>query len=206
MKLTSQLLLGGLAACILTLPLAADTTYTYTGSDYNYCPVGSPYASTCGSHFMTITFVLADPLGDNLDEATTGDISANDPSDIISWSFTDQSATISSALGNLFSPASLEIDVSTDGSGAITDSVLQAGAATVQLEAFNSDDYTYSAVDGVGENLLGWCVQGDCTTHWSVSSSSSPVPEPGNVALIGLGLAAIGLVRRKLQQRNQPAA
>jgi hypothetical protein len=43
-------------------------------------------------------------------------------------------------------------------------------------------------------------------TPVTAGSAPSSVPEPGNVALIALGLVGIGLVRRKLQQRNQPVA
>jgi hypothetical protein len=55
-------------------------------------------------------------------------------------------------------------------------------------------------------NLSGSTTVTDYSAEITVVPQTSTVPEPGNVALIGLGLVGIGLVRRKLQQGNQPVA
>jgi hypothetical protein len=193
--------LGGLAAFILTLPAMADTIYTYTGPAYSFCS-GAYGGPSCDTHNLTVTFDLTTALGDGLLEATTGDISSNDPSEIKSWSFTDNTATVNA--GNLLSPAAFELDFSTNGSGVITNWVLQASSASAALESFGSlaaqSDYTYAVVGGFGQvPQIGSCV--GCTGgSWNVQTSTPGVPEPKNVILIALGLIAMAGVQRKLQR------
>jgi hypothetical protein len=199
-------LLGGLAAFILTVPLMADEIYTYTGPEYDVCSgvYATAHTSTCASdHFLTISFELSSPLGTGL---VGDDIPAGD---LIAWSFTDQTQTVSSTLGNLLTPSALEIDVTTNGSGAIIDWVLQASDSAAALESFGhispppgssaSTDVTYLALP-LYENTGGQCF--GCTVGtWVASTPGTPgVPEPGNVALVGFGLVAIGVVRQRLQR------
>jgi hypothetical protein len=193
MKLTSNLLLGGLAAFILALPSMASSvyTYTYTGNDFESSPSG-PYTD---SDSVTGSFTLSSALGDNLVDA---------PFTPSSYSFTDGVQTFSSTS----SPATEEtFEVSTNASGAIVAWSVSLGTGppdSDSVSTFTTEDVGMldEGFGGEGFNL------GDAGT-WAETVSSgggtSPVPEPGNVALIGLGLIGIGLVRRKFQQRNQPA-
>ncbi len=200
-KSTIRFALGGLAAFILTLPAMADTTYTYTGPAYDFCS-GAYGGPGCSSHNLTVTFDLTTALGDSLSGGSTGDLTASEPADIKSWSFTDNTATVNA--GNLFSPSSLELDVTTNGSGVITNWVLIAGSATAQLESFGNlsaqSDYTYAAVAGVGQSpQIGSCVS--CTGgSWNVQTTTPGVPEPKNVMLIALGLITMAAVQRKLRR------
>jgi PEP-CTERM motif len=193
MKLTSNLLLGGLAAFILALPSMASSVYTYTYTGNLFEAATGPYNTT--SDAVDGSFTLSSPLGDDLSDA---------PFTPSSYSFTDGVQTFSSTS----SPATEEtFDVFTSATGAITAwTVSLAGPADANsVSTFTSEDVGMldEGFDGEGFNL------GDAGT-WAETVSSggggSPVPEPGNVALIGLGLVGIGLVRRKLQQRNQPVA
>jgi PEP-CTERM motif len=216
MKLTSQLLLGGLAAFILTVPLMADEIYTYTGPEYDVCSGAYATSSppTCNADYhLTITFELTSPLADGLSLYTTGDFTDSSPELVAgSWSFTDGTNTVNSS--NLSSPSALELAVTTNGSGDIVDWVLGAGSSAVEFSSMGhigppsaSSDYTYLApfvAYGAGGSCAG-CTVGS----WVASSAVTPpsgVPEPGNLALVGIGLVGIGLVRRKMRQRNQPVA
>jgi len=180
---STVLLLGGLAASILTLPLmASPVTYTYTGNDFE--TASGPYALT---DFVSGFFTLASPLADNL---VFGTITP------ASYSFTDQLQTFS----NISPPPGVTFEVGTDASGDINKwSIdLQNGLNVVSTTSFSSDFGEMAS--GAGSNL------GNPGTWVMTGGGTSPVPEPGNLALIGIGLVAIGLVRRKLQQRIQPAA
>ena len=173
MKLASILLLGGLAAGVLTA-----STYTYTGNDF--VSVTSPYTT---SDFVSGFFTVAGSLGDNLAYG------AFTPA---SYSFTDQHQTFDSATP----PPNVTFDVGTDASGNINkwEIVLQNGLNQVSTFSFASDSGEMPASAG--------SVLFDPGTWVASGGGTSPVPEPGNVALIGLGLVGIGLVRRKLQQRR----
>ena len=177
MKLTSILLLGGLAAGVLT---ASEVTYTYTGNDFDPNQVVAPYTS---ADFVSGFFTVASPLGASL---TYGPFTPD------SYSFTDQHQTFDSATP----PPNVTFDVGTDASGNINkwEIVLQNGLNQVSTFSFASDSGEMGASGG---NILF-----DPGTWVESTAGTSPVPEPGNVALIGLGLVGIGLVRRKLQQRR----
>jgi len=180
---STVLLLGGLTACILTLPLmASPVTYTYTGNDFETAT--GPYTLT---DFVSGFFTLASPLADNL---AFGAITP------ASYSFTDQVQTFSS----ISPPPDVTFEVGTDASGDINKwfIALQNGLDVVSTSSISSDFGETPTSEGlVLGQPGGWVMTGGGT---------SPVPEPGNLALIGIGLVAIGLVRRKLHQRIQPLA
>ncbi len=205
MVLRLNMLLSGFAALILTVPLMADEIYTYTGPDYTTC-TGSYQTAGCGTHNVKVVMDLTSTLGDNLSGGSNGDLTTLSPDPVVSWSFTDGAATISSALGNLLAAPDLELDVTTNGSGTITNWVLIASSSTASIESFgnltSTFDVTYPVVDGVGEAPALGQYSGSPSGPWSASSSTSTVPEPENLALIGIGLAAIGVARQRLQRRK----
>lgn len=185
MKLPASKVWGGLAACILTLPLmASSVTYTYTGNDFE--TVIAPYTT---SDFVSGSFTLTSPLADNMAE------SAITPA---SYSFTDGVQTFSSAAP----PAEVTFDVGTDASGNIDTWVIELNSGPpsddVVATSSNSSDFGELGLFALGENI------GDPGTWVMSGGGGLPVPEPGNVALIGLAVVGIGLVRRKLGRQNQP--
>jgi PEP-CTERM motif len=177
MKLTPKILLGGLAALILTAPLMADVTYTYTGNPFE--SFGGLYGPT---DLVSGSFTVTSALGDSSPEAT---ITPN------SYSFTDGIQTISSTSP----PPEVTFEVGTGLTGAITSwdiSFTSVGGNILSTDSASSDFGEVGA--SLGENIGdpgGWVQSG---------GGASPVPEPGNLELIGLGLAAIVAARRKLQR------
>jgi len=192
MKLTSNLILGGLTACILTLPMMASSVYTYTYTGNLFEAAYGPYNTTTDA--VDGNFTLSSPLGDSqVNESVTP----------TSYSFTDGVQTFSSTS----SPAADEtFKFSTSPTGTITAWTVDLGSASFNsVSTFTDEDE--GALDegfgGYGENIAD-------AGSWAVSVSSgggtSAVPEPGTVGLLSFGLLAICVAARKLQRRNQPIA
>ena len=182
MKLTMYRFLGVLAACTMTLTLAASTTYTYTGNVFQ--TVLAPYTT---SDFVSGYFTLTSPLPVNMAE------SAITP---VSYSFTDGVQTFSSASP----PPEVTFNIGTDASGNIDQWVIQLDSGPpsndIVSTSSNASDFGELGIAALGENF------GDSGTWVTSGGGGSPTPEPGNVALVGLGLAAIGVVRRKVRMER----
>jgi hypothetical protein len=86
--------------------------------------------------------------------------------------------------------------------------------------SFASTSYNYGTLNGADENgtwILEWTLTGDLsaldangdgllndqlTYHWTLECGNdlvehTPIPEPGTLSLMGLGLASLGLIRRR---------
>jgi len=186
MKFTPTKVLGGFAACILTLPLMADVTYTYTGNDFQVAT-----GSYTTSDFVTGFFTVASPLPDNL-------VFSNDNVTPTSYSFTDGVQTFSS----MAPPPNVTFDIGTDGSGNITMWDINLASGPPLGDAVSTDWNSSDVGEMDNFNSFGEVI-GDPGT-WAMSGSGpSPVPEPGNVSwmLVGL-LAGGGFVQRRLSNRG----
>lgn len=172
----STMLLGLL---IFTLPVMADEIYTYTGNDFE---VGEGLYTT--SDFVSGFFTVATPLGDNL---VFGNITP------LTYSFSDGVQTFT----NSAPPTDVTFEVATDASGAITawDVSLSTGLNIVSTDSISSDFGEAGA--SIGENIGdpgGWVAS---LSGSGSGSGTSTVPEPQDLGFVGIGLAAIGLVRQR---------
>jgi len=185
-----------LATLLLPLPLLAQTyDYTYTGNDFQgdglyVVPPVLPYTT---SDFVTVTFTLSAPLGDNLGEGTT--------IRPLTWSFSDGVQTDTSA--DLSADSDFYLD--TNGSGTIVDwqvldtfgvgfsSQIQTIFETQLAYSYNYD-YGYNSprnganlTSGEGSEIYNPGV-------WTVSESGAPsVPEGSSLSLMLLsGVCLLG--------------
>jgi len=153
-------------------------TYTYTGQDFESATL--PYTL---SDFVSGFFTVASPLGDSLPLGTFTPTS---------YSFSDGVQTFSSA-----SPPSVTFKVGTDASGninawfiSLTSGLNVISTATTP----NQEDFGETSV-GTASNLFA---EGSWQASSGGGGGGSTVPEPGYTALVGIGLAAIAVVRRRL--------
>jgi hypothetical protein len=150
-------------------------TYTYTGDVFETAT--TPYTLT---DFVSGFFTLASPLADNLAFGTITPAS---------YSFTDKVQTFASTSP----PPDVTFEVGTDASGNINKWFVQLenGFNIVSTSSISSDfgETLVAAGSNLGEPGA-WVASG--------GGGGSTVPEPSYPALIGIAMAAIAVVRRRL--------
>ncbi|HTW66482.1 MAG TPA: PEP-CTERM sorting domain-containing protein [Bryobacteraceae bacterium] len=188
--MTSRFLGGLAAAIVLTVPLMADTVYTYTGNDFNAFTSPTSYS---GSDSVTGEITLASPLGDNLTFSSSDSGNASP----VSFSFSDGVQTFTNASGL----TSIDFNFETNASGQITEWFISlgdgAGSDTIVTSDSGAGVFDYGVMSH--DNDMGE-IERDPGT-WSISSPSS-VPEPGSLAFLGVALIAIIATERKLHRRG----
>jgi hypothetical protein len=168
---TSFLLLTGLQSA------ARAETYTYTGNDFESAT--SPYTT---SDFVSGFFTVASPFSDSMALASFTPTS---------YSFSDGVQTFSSA-----SPPSVTFKVGTDPSGNINAWFISLTSGVNIISTATTPNQEDQGSTSAG-SALNFFDQGS----WLASAGGgggSTVPEPGYPVLIGIGFAAIAVVRRRL--------
>jgi hypothetical protein len=180
-----------LAAFLLPLPMMADTTYYYTGTDF-----GVVTGSYTTSDSINGWFSVASPLPANLNNAGGLD---DITSEVTAFSFSDGVQTLTNSTPGVQSQFAVVTDNNADIYAWLFGAFIKdAGGNTIDEIAStglppSAEEYAfinYANDEGITFTSGTWS-----------SSSSSVTPEPSSLILLLTGMSGIaGVVRRKLSR------
>lgn len=178
--------LGGIAACTMTLTLAASTTYTYTGNDFQ-AVFGGSYTT---SDFVSGFFTVASPLPDNL-------LFSSQNVTPTAYSFTDGVQTFDSTTP----PTNVTFDIATDASGNIIRWDINLGSGPPLSNSVSTDSNSSDVGEQTSFSAFGEVIGNPGT--FVESGATSPAPEPGNLGVLGIGLMGLGMFWRKVRPHRR---
>ncbi len=184
----------------------ADTIYTYTGTPFTFA---EPASGLTTSDFISLTMVFANPIAPNT--GIVGDLASNTPTSLVSVTPNAFSATDGlNTLDNNSPQVSDDFFIATDSSGNIGAWNILVSQQQVRSGVsghfdLGTDNFIVVASPGL-QRIDHSCFEraglSDCfdtaaTTNggplgsWTVTTTTSSVPEPSSVALFPSGLATV---------------
>ena len=211
--------LHGIGVCLLTVGLSmlgrADTIYTYTGPTFTFVDSSSGLTT---SNFISVSMTFANPLAPST--GIIGSVASDTPSSLVAVTPTQFTMTDGvHTLDNTNAQVSI-FDVATDGFGNIaawsiftsqpdtrsgiagdfdlgTDNLIR-GPAPVDLLIVDHSCFEPGGTHQCGDTAS--TVFNGSSGTWTITTTSSSVPEPSELILFPLSLIAVSLARARLRK------
>jgi PEP-CTERM motif len=179
----------------------AEVVYTYVGNDYTTL-YGSLYSS---SEFLTISFTVASPLGDNFSGAITPtSFTASDGVNTINSA--NSLTIVNGQFPTAFPPNSYPyFDIKTNASGQITEWAIALASNSDTIISLNG---IYPSIDQA--YAWNYCTLPNCGEETFAGQNNAPgvftaltaaVPEPATWAMMLLGFTGLGFMAYRRKSR-----